>query len=77
MKDEPVKDVPIEIKVMENHVLTISLDGPAKTNNHFGDTPIYGTVLTKQDLDGMWSMMSRTGNMTMMEKAIHLLGNYV
>jgi len=67
MKDGPVKDVPVEIKVMNNHVITISLDA-AKTNNHFGDTPIYGTILTRQDIGNMMGMMSQKGNMTMMGK---------
>lgn len=67
MKDGPVKDVPVEIKVLDNHVVSLSLDG-AKTNNHFGNTPIFGTLLTKQDIAGMMSMMSRKGNMTMMGK---------
>jgi hypothetical protein len=65
MKDGPVADVPVEIKVMDNHVVTISLDG-AKTKNHFGNTPIYGTVLTREDLAMMKGMMSGKGNMTMM-----------
>ncbi len=67
MKDGPVKDVPVEIKVMDNHVVTISLDA-AKTNNHFGDTPIYGTIKTRQDVANMMGMMSQKGNMTMMGK---------
>jgi len=67
MKDGPVTEVPVEIKVMDNHVVAISLDG-AKTNNHFGNTPIYGTILTKQDLAMMMGMISRKGNMTMMGK---------
>ncbi|HTH21660.1 MAG TPA: hypothetical protein VL854_05550, partial [Nitrososphaeraceae archaeon] len=67
MKDGPVSDVPVEIKVLNNHVITISLDA-TKTNNHFGDTPIYGTILTRQDISNMMGMMSQKGNMTMMGK---------
>jgi hypothetical protein len=67
MKDVPVTEVPVEIKVVDNHVVTISLDG-AKTKNHFGNTPIYGTILTKEDLAMMKGMMSKKGNMTMMGK---------
>ncbi len=67
MKDGSVREVPVEIKVMDNHDLTISLDA-AKTNNHFGDTPIYGTILTRQDMANMMGMMSQKGNMTMMGK---------
>jgi hypothetical protein len=68
MKDGPVADVPVEIKVMDNHAISISLDG-AKTNNHFGDTPIYGTIMTKQDMASMMGMKSREGNMTKSGKA--------
>lgn len=68
MKDGPVADVPVEIKVMDNSAISISLDG-AKTNNHFGDTPIYGTIMTKQDMASMMGMKSREGNMTKMAKS--------
>jgi len=67
MKDRPVEQVPVEIKVMNYHVIDISLDA-TKTNNHFGDTPIYGTILTRQDIGNMMGMMSQKGNMTMMGK---------
>ena len=67
MKDGPVEQVPVEIKVMNNHVIDISLDA-TKTNDHFGDTPIYGTILTRQDIGNMMGMMSQKGNMTMMGK---------
>jgi hypothetical protein len=43
MKDGPVENVPINITIMNNNVISIWLD-PVKTNNHFGDTPIFGTV---------------------------------
>ena len=43
MKDGPVENVPVNITIMNNNVLSIRLD-PIKTNNHFGDTPIFGTV---------------------------------
>lgn len=43
MKDGPVENVPINITIMNNDVISIWLD-PIKTNNHFGDTPIFGTV---------------------------------
>jgi hypothetical protein len=68
MRDGPVADVPVEINVMDNHAISISLDG-AKTNNHFGDTPIYGTIMTKQDMASMMGMKSREGNMTKSGKA--------
>lgn len=63
MKDGPVKDVPIEIKVMDNHAIGLSLDS-TKTNNHFGDTPIYGIIPSKTDIV---NMMSHMGNKTKMD----------
>ena len=42
MKDGPVKDVPTSIRFEDESSVSIWLD-PAKTNNHFGSTAIYGT----------------------------------
>jgi hypothetical protein len=44
MKDGPVNDVPVSIKVLDNNVISIWMD-PAKINNHFGNTPIYGQIV--------------------------------
>ena len=63
LKEGPVKEVPIEIKVMNNHVITLSLDA-TKTNKHFGDTPIYGIIPVRADVMKMMSHMSM-GNKTM------------
>ena len=63
MKDGPVANVPVEIKVMDNHVVTISLDS-AMTKNHFGNTPIYGAVLDIKDMKHM-SYSKEGKNMTM------------
>jgi hypothetical protein len=43
MRQGPVPDVPVSIKSMNNNVLSIWVD-PAKVNNHFGNTPIFGTI---------------------------------
>jgi hypothetical protein len=43
MKEGPVENLPINITIMNNNVISIWLD-PTTTNNHFGDTPIFGTV---------------------------------
>ena len=64
MKDGPVEQVPVEIKVMNNHVIDISLDA-TKTNNHFGDTPIYGIIPPKADIMKMKSQMGNKTNMSM------------
>jgi hypothetical protein len=42
MKEGPVKDVPTQIKLLGNSVISILLE-PTKVNNHFGSGgPIYG-----------------------------------
>jgi hypothetical protein len=43
MKEGPVNDVPVSIRTFDDNVISIWID-PAKTMNHFGNTPIYGTV---------------------------------
>jgi hypothetical protein len=50
LKDGPIADVPIEIKIINNNLISIWFDPafePAKFERHFGATPIYGTVFTK------------------------------
>jgi len=42
MKEGPVTNVPTSIKLLDNSVITIWFD-PTKVENHFGNTPIYGT----------------------------------
>jgi hypothetical protein len=43
MKEGPVDAVPVSIRIMEDNVISI-IPNPAKTEDHFGNTPIYGTV---------------------------------
>jgi hypothetical protein len=43
MKEGPVNDVPMSIRTLNDNVISIWVD-PAKTMNHFGNTPIYGTI---------------------------------
>jgi hypothetical protein len=43
MRQGPVPDVPISIKTMDNNAVSIWFD-PTKINNHFGNTPIFGTI---------------------------------
>ncbi|TVP40806.1 hypothetical protein [Candidatus Nitrosocosmicus arcticus] len=45
MKDGPVSNVPTNWTISNNNTLAIDLD-PSKINNHFGESPIYGLVLT-------------------------------
>ena len=42
MKDGPVNDVPISIRLMDDSAVSIWVD-PSKTDKHFGNTVIYGT----------------------------------
>jgi hypothetical protein len=42
LKKGPVTGVPISIKLMGPQAMSLLID-PTKTENHFGNTPIYGT----------------------------------
>lgn len=68
LKDGPVEQVPIEVKVGNNHVIGLSIDA-AKTNNHFGDTPIYGIIPPKDDI---MKMMSQMGNKSKMDMHLNM-----
>ncbi len=43
MREGDVDNVPVDIKVMNNEVITIMI-GPEMVDNHFGSSPVYGTV---------------------------------
>jgi hypothetical protein len=43
MRQGPVSDVPISIKAMDNNAVSVWID-PTKIQNHFGNTPIFGTI---------------------------------
>jgi hypothetical protein len=43
MKEGPVTDVSLSIRTLNDNVISIWVD-PAKTMNHFGNTPIFGTI---------------------------------
>ena len=43
MKEGPVNGVPISVRTINDNVISIWVD-PAKTMNHFGNTPIYGAI---------------------------------
>jgi hypothetical protein len=43
MRQEPVTDVPLSIKAMDNNAVSVWVD-PTKIQNHFGNTPIFGTI---------------------------------
>lgn len=44
MMEGPVTDVPTSIKITGDKVISVWLD-PARIDNHYGNTPIYGTVI--------------------------------
>jgi hypothetical protein len=62
MREGPVEDVRTDITVSEGKVIAISLD-PAALDNHFGDTPVYGMVITPEIIH---HMMNTTTASTMM-----------
>jgi hypothetical protein len=43
LKEGPVDNVPVSIKRIDNNVVSIWAD-PTRVNNHFGNTPIFGTI---------------------------------
>lgn len=60
MKDGPILNVPTTWTIYNNNSIAISMD-PAKTNNHFGNTPIYGLELNpEKELRTMDAMMADT-----------------
>ena len=57
MKDGPVLNVPTTWTISNNNTLAIELD-PSMINNHFGESPIYGLVLTpEKEMNIMNKMM--------------------
>lgn len=43
MRQGPVTDVSVSIKAMDNNAISVWID-PTKIQNHFGNTPIFGTI---------------------------------
>jgi hypothetical protein len=43
MRQGPVTNVPMSVKSLESNVISLWAN-PVMTNNHFGDTPIFGTI---------------------------------
>jgi peroxiredoxin family protein len=56
MREGPVQDVQTTIEIAQDKVIAISPD-PAALENHFGDTPIYGIVISPEMIEQM--MMNR------------------
>ncbi len=58
MKAGPVANVPVEIKIINNNGISNWFD-PAKVEKHFGESPIYGTVFTKKDMESKGSLVPK------------------
>ena len=43
MRQGPVSNVPISIRAMDNNAISVWIE-PTKIQNHFGNTPIFGTI---------------------------------
>jgi hypothetical protein len=52
MRDGPVPDVQTTIEIAQDKVIAITPD-PAALENHFGDTPIYGIVISPEMIEEM------------------------
>ena len=61
LREGPVQDVQTTIEIVQDKVIAITPD-PAAVENHFGDTPIYGIVVSPEMIEQM--MMMRHDNMT-------------
>ena len=70
MKDGSVDNVPTQFTIANNNTIAISMD-PSKTNNHFGNTPIYGLIQNFEE--GMKVMKMMTGDSEMIKKWIPLM----
>ena len=52
MREGPVQDVQFTIEIAQDKVIAISPD-PTPLENHFGDTPIYGIVVSPEMIEQM------------------------
>jgi hypothetical protein len=73
MREGPVPDVQTTIEIAQDKVIAISPD-PAALENHFGDTPIYGIVVSPEMIEekmmrygDKMGMMNMTGMSGMMQ----------
>jgi hypothetical protein len=68
LREGPVPNVPITIEIAQDKVISITPD-PAAVQNHFGNTPIYGIVISPEMIkdmmmeygEGMHMMNNMTG----------------
>ena len=62
MREGPVQDVQTTIQIAQDKVIAISPD-PAALENHFGDTPIYGLVVSPEMIEQMMMRGDMSGMM--------------
>jgi hypothetical protein len=67
LAEGPVHDVNTEITISGGNIIAITVD-PEQTDNHFGNTPIYGMVVTPEIIQHAMSQMmnstyGKTGDM--------------
>jgi hypothetical protein len=48
MEEGPVEKVPTIITILDGNIMSLWLN-PRNTENHFGDTPIFGIIMTNND----------------------------
>ena len=62
LREGPVQNVPTTIEIAQDKVIAISPD-PAAVENHFGDTPIYGVVISPEMIEQMMMSYGDMGGM--------------
>ncbi len=62
MREGPVPNVQTTIEIAQDKVIAISPD-PAAVENHFGDTPIYGVVISPEMIEQMMMRYGDRGGM--------------
>jgi hypothetical protein len=62
LREGPVQNVPTTIEIAQDKVIAISPD-PAALENHFGDTPIYGIVVSPEMIEQMMMNYGEMGGM--------------
>jgi len=74
MREGPVEDVGTDIKISGGKVIAITLD-PQATENHFGDTPIYGMVITPEIMQHIMNTTSMSAMGSMLGGCDKMMGN--
>ncbi|HKG72345.1 MAG TPA: hypothetical protein VKA87_10620 [Nitrososphaeraceae archaeon] len=62
LREGPVPNVPIKIEIAQDKVIAITPD-PAAVQNHFGNTPIYGVVISPEMIEQMMMSYGDMGGM--------------